>query len=148
MRAIELKGLTYTYSAKTPFEKRALDGVDLAIEKGEFVGLIGATGSGKSTLIQHLNGLVRVQQGQVTVAGMDASDKKSLKKLRFTVGMVFQYPEYQLFEDTVAKDVAFGPKNMKLEKDEIDRRVRRAMDVVGLPYAEFAERSPFELSGG
>ena len=148
MRAVELKGLTYTYSAKTPFEKRALDGVDLAIEKGEFVGLIGATGSGKSTLIQHLNGLVRVQQGQVTVAGMDASDKKSLKKLRFTVGMVFQYPEYQLFEDTVAKDVAFGPKNMKLDKDEIDRRVRRAMDVVGLPYAEFAERSPFELSGG
>lgn len=148
MRAVELKGLTYTYSAKTPFEKRALDGVDLAIEKGEFVGLIGATGSGKSTLIQHLNGLVRVQQGRVTVAGMDASDKKSLKKLRFTVGMVFQYPEYQLFEDTVAKDVAFGPKNMKLEKDEIDRRVRRAMDVVGLPYAEFAERSPFELSGG
>ena len=148
MRAVELKKLSYTYSKKTPFEKRALDNVDLAIEEGEFVGLIGATGSGKSTLIQHLNGLVKVQEGEVVVAGMNASDKKSLKQLRFTVGMVFQYPEYQLFEETVARDVAFGPKNMKLEKDEIDRRVRRALEVVGLPYDEFAERSPFELSGG
>lgn len=148
MRAIELKKLSYTYSKKTPFEKRALDNVDLAIEEGEFVGLIGATGSGKSTLIQHLNGLVKVQEGEVVVASMNASDKKSLKQLRFTVGMVFQYPEYQLFEETVARDVAFGPKNMKLEKDEIDRRVRRALEVVGLPYDEFAERSPFELSGG
>lgn len=148
MRAVELKGLTYTYSAKTPYEKRALDNVDLAVEEGEFVGLIGATGSGKSTLIQHLNGLVKVQQGEVIVRGMNASDKKSLKKLRFTVGMVFQYPEYQLFEDSVAKDVAFGPKNMKLDKEEVERRVRRAMEVVGLPYEEFAERSPFELSGG
>ena len=148
MRAIELKKLSYTYSKKTPFEKRALDNVDLAIEEGEFVGLIGATGSGKSTLIQHLNGLVKVQEGEVVVAGMNASDKKSLKQLRFTVGMVFQYPEYQLFEETVVRDVAFGPKNMKLEKDEIDRRVRRALEVVGLPYDEFAERSPFELSGG
>ena len=148
MRAIELKKLSYTYSKKTPFEKRALDNVDLTIEEGEFVGLIGATGSGKSTLIQHLNGLVKVQEGEVVVAGMNASDKKSLKQLRFTVGMVFQYPEYQLFEETVARDVAFGPKNMKLEKDEIDRRVRRALEVVGLPYDEFAERSPFELSGG
>ena len=148
MRAVELKGLTYTYSVKTPFEKRALDNVCLAVEEGEFVGLIGATGSGKSTLIQHLNGLVKVQQGEISVEGMNASDKKTLKKLRFTVGMVFQYPEYQLFEDTVAKDVAFGPKNMKLPKEEIDRRVRRAMEVVGLPYEEFAERSPFELSGG
>ena len=148
MLAVELKDLTYTYSVKTPFEKRALDRVNLAVEEGEFVGLIGATGSGKSTLIQHLNGLVKVQEGEVRVAGMNASDKKTLKNLRFTVGMVFQYPEYQLFEDTVAKDVAFGPKNMKLEKDEIDRRVRRAMEVVGLPYSEFAERSPFELSGG
>lgn len=148
MLAVELKDLTYTYSVKTPFEKRALDRVNLAAEEGEFVGLIGATGSGKSTLIQHLNGLVKVQEGEVRVAGMNASDKKTLKSLRFTVGMVFQYPEYQLFEDTVAKDVAFGPKNMKLEKDEIDRRVRHAMEVVGLPYSEFAERSPFELSGG
>ena len=148
MLAVELKKLSFTYSVKTPFEKRALDNVDLAIEKGEFVGLIGATGSGKSTLIQHLNGLVKVQEGEAMVAGMNASDKKTLKKLRFTVGMVFQYPEYQLFEETVARDVAFGPKNMKLEKEEVDRRVRRAMEVVGLPYEEFAERSPFELSGG
>lgn len=148
MLAVELKNLSYTYSAKTPYEKRALDGVSLAVEEGEFVGLIGATGSGKSTLIQHLNGLVKTQEGEVVVAGMNARDKKTLKKLRFKVGMVFQYPEYQLFEDTVAKDVAFGPKNMKLEKEEVDRRVRRAMEVVGLPYDEFAERSPFELSGG
>ena len=148
MRAVEVKGLTYTYSRKTPYEKRALDGVSFCIEEGEFVGLIGCTGSGKSTLIQHLNGLVKLQEGEVTVAGLSASDKKSLKKLRFAVGMVFQYPEYQLFEDTVAKDIAFGPKNMKLPKEEIDRRVRRAMEVVGLPYEQFAERSPFELSGG
>lgn len=148
MRAVEVKGLTYTYSRKTPYEKRALDGVSFCIEEGEFVGLIGCTGSGKSTLIQHLNGLVRLQEGEVTVEGLSASDKKSLKKLRFAVGMVFQYPEYQLFEDTVAKDIAFGPKNMKLPKEEIDRRVRRAMEVVGLPYEQFAERSPFELSGG
>ena len=148
MRAVEVKGLTYTYSRKTPYEKRALDGVSFCIEEGEFVGLIGCTGSGKSTLIQHLNGLVKLQEGEVTVEGLSASDKKSLKKLRFAVGMVFQYPEYQLFEDTVAKDIAFGPKNMKLPKEEIDRRVRRAMEVVGLPYEQFAERSPFELSGG
>ena len=148
MLAVELKDLTYTYSVKTPFEKRALDRVNLAVEEGEFVGLIGATGSGKSTLIQHLNGLVKVQEGEVRVAGMNASDKKTLKSLRFTVGMVFQYPEYQLFEDTVAKDVAFGPKNMKLEKDEIDRRARRAIEVVGLDYDTFAHRSPFDLSGG
>lgn len=148
MLAIEVKNLSYTYSRKTPYEKRALDNVCFSVEEGEFVGLIGCTGSGKSTLIQHLNGLVKLQEGEVTVAGLRASDKKSLKQLRFTVGMVFQYPEYQLFEDTVAKDVAFGPRNMKLDKAEIDRRVRRAMEVVGLPYDEFASRSPFELSGG
>lgn len=148
MLAIEVKNLSFTYSRKTPYEKRALDNVSFSVEEGEFVGLIGCTGSGKSTLIQHLNGLVKLQEGEVSVAGLRASDKKSLKKLRFTVGMVFQYPEHQLFEDTVAKDVAFGPRNMKLDKAEIDRRVRRAMDVVGLPYDEFASRSPFELSGG
>ncbi len=148
MSAISIKNLTYVYSKKTPYEKKALDNVSLQIEEGEFVGLVGATGSGKSTLIQHFNGLIRKQEGEVVVDGLDASKKKSLKNLRFRVGMVFQYPEYQLFEDTVAKDVAFGPKNMKLPKDEIDRRVRRAMEVVGLPYDEFAGRSPFELSGG
>ena len=102
MLAVELKDLTYTYSVKTPFEKRALDRVNLAVEEGEFVGLIGATGSGKSTLIQHLYVLVKVQEGEVRVAGMNASDKKTLNSLRFPAGMVFQYPEYQLFEDTVA----------------------------------------------
>lgn len=148
MSAITLKNLSYTYSKKTPYEKLALDNINLEIQEGEFVGLVGATGSGKSTLIQHLNGLIKTQEGEVEVAGMNAKDKKTLKKLRFTVGMVFQYPEYQLFEDTVAKDIAFGPKNMKLSKEEIDRRVRNAMEVVGLPYEIFAERSPFELSGG
>ena len=148
MSAITLKNLSYTYSKKTPYEKRALDNINLEIQEDEFVGLVGATGSGKSTLIQHLNGLIKTQEGEVEVAGMNAKDKKTLKRLRFTVGMVFQYPEYQLFEDTVAKDIAFGPKNMKLSKEEIDRRVRNAMEVVGLPYEIFAERSPFELSGG
>lgn len=151
MRAIEISNLSYVYSKKTPYEKRALDNVSLTIEEGCFVGIIGATGSGKSTLLQHLNGLIKQQDkkiSRIVIEGLDARDKKTLKQLRFTVGMVFQYPEYQLFEDTVAKDVAFGPKNMKLEKDEIERRVRQAMDVVGLPYDVFADRSPFDLSGG
>lgn len=151
MSAIEIKNLTYVYSPKTPFEKVALSDINLAIEEGQFVGIVGATGSGKSTLIQHLNGLVKVQdkkKSSVVVNGMSATDKKTLKNLRFEVGMVFQYPEYQLFADTVEKDVAFGPKNMKLEKGEIDRRVRRAIEVVGLDYDTFAHRSPFDLSGG
>ena len=151
MSAIEIKNLTYVYSPKTPFEKVALSDINLSIEEGQFVGIVGATGSGKSTLIQHLNGLVKVQdkkKSSVVVNGMSATDKKTLKNLRFEVGMVFQYPEYQLFSDTVEKDVAFGPKNMKLEKDEIDRRVRRAIEVVGLDYDTFAHRSPFDLSGG
>lgn len=151
MSAIEIKNLTYVYSPKTPFEKVALSDINLTIEEGQFVGIVGATGSGKSTLIQHLNGLVKVQdkkESSVVVNGMSATDKKTLKNLRFEVGMVFQYPEYQLFADTVEKDVAFGPKNMKLEKDEIDRRVRRAIEVVGLDYDTFAHRSPFDLSGG
>lgn len=151
MSAIEIKHLTYIYSRKTPYEKRALDDVNLCIEEGSFVGIVGATGSGKSTLIQHLNGLIKVQDkktSSVVVQGMSATDKKTLKNLRFKVGMVFQYPEYQLFADTVEKDVAFGPKNMKLSKEEIDARVRKAMDVVGLDYDQFASRSPFDLSGG
>ena len=151
MSAIELKNLSFVYSKKTPFEKRALDNINLSVEEGTFLGVIGETGSGKSTLIQHLNRLIKVQDkkaSSVVVNGLSATDKKTLKQLRFEVGIVFQYPEYQLFEDTVAKDVAFGPKNMKLEKDEIDARVRRALEVVGLDYNEFAERSPFELSGG
>lgn len=151
MSVVEIKNLSFIYSKKTPYEKRALKDINLTIEEGEFVGVIGATGSGKSTLLQHLNGLIKVQDkkaSQVFVNGMSATDKKTLKKLRFEVGMVFQYPEYQLFEDTVEKDVAFGPKNMKLEKDEITRRVKRALEVVGLDYDEFANRSPFDLSGG
>ena len=151
MSAIEIKHLTYIYSRKTPYEKKALDDVNLCIEEGRFVGIVGATGSGKSTLIQHLNGLIKVQDkktSSVVVQGMSATDKKTLKNLRFKVGMVFQYPEYQLFADTVEKDVAFGPKNMKLSKEEIDARVRKAMDVVGLDYDQFASRSPFDLSGG
>lgn len=151
MSAIEIKHLTYIYSRKTPYEKKALDDVNLCIEEGSFVGIVGATGSGKSTLIQHLNGLIKVQDkktSSVVVQGMSATDKKTLKNLRFKVGMVFQYPEYQLFADTVEKDVAFGPKNMKLPKEEIDARVRKAMDVVGLDYNQFASRSPFDLSGG
>ncbi len=151
MPCIEIKNLNFTYSNKTPYEKRALKDINLTVDEGEFIGLVGATGSGKSTLIQHLNGLIKVQdkkQSSVAVNGMSATDKKTLKKLRFEVGLVFQYPEYQLFGDTVAKDVAFGPKNMKLEADEVDRRVRRALEVVGLEYDKFAERSPFDLSGG
>lgn len=151
MPAIEIKNLTYIYSKKTPYEKKALDSVNLEIEEGSFVGIVGATGSGKSTLIQHLNGLIKIQdkkKSQIIVNGMNSVDKKTLRKLRFEVGMVFQYPEYQLFADTVEKDVAFGPKNMKLEKEEIDERVKKAMDVVGLDYATFADRSPFDLSGG
>lgn len=151
MQAIEIKDLSFIYSKGTPFEKKALDSVNLCIDEGEFVGIVGATGSGKSTLIQHLNGLIRVQdkkRSSVIVEGMDASSKKTLRKLRFTVGMVFQYPEYQLFADTVEKDVAFGPKNMKLEDGEIAKRVKRALEVVGLPYEQFASRSPFDLSGG
>jgi len=151
MSAIEIKHLTYIYSRKTPYEKKALNDVNLCIEEGSFVGIVGATGSGKSTLIQHLNGLIKVQDkktSSVVVKGMSATDKKTLKNLRFKVGMVFQYPEYQLFADTVEKDIAFGPKNMKLSKEEIDARVRKAMDVVGLDYDQFASRSPFDLSGG
>ena len=151
MQIVELKNLTYIYSKKTPFEKRALDDINLSVEEGTFLGIIGETGSGKSTLIQHLNGLIKVQDKKVSsvvVNGLSATNKKTLKQLRFEVGIVFQYPEYQLFEDTVKKDVAYGPKNMKLPPEEIDARVRRALEVVGLKYEEFAERSPFELSGG
>ncbi len=151
MQAIEIKNLSFIYSKGTPFEQKALDDINLSVAEGELVGVVGATGSGKSTLIQHLNGLIRVQdkkRASIVVDGMDTSSKKTLRKLRFTVGMVFQYPEYQLFADTVEKDVAFGPKNMKLGAEEINARVRRALDVVGLDYDTFATRSPFDLSGG
>ena len=152
MFAIEIKNLSYTYSKKTPFEKRALKNISFNVQEGETLGIVGETGSGKSTLIQHLNGLIKIarkdKDSQITILGRNVRDKKYLKQLRFDVGMVFQYPEYQLFADTVAQDVAFGPKNMKLEKDEVDRRVRKSLEVVGIDYDKFADRSPFELSGG
>ena len=148
MPIIEVKNLTHIYSRGTPFEKVAIDHVDLSIEEGQFVGLIGHTGSGKSTFIQHLNGLLAPTEGSVLVDGTDIhSSKEATRDVRFQVGLVFQYPEYQLFEETVYKDVAFGPKNMKLSEAEIDERVREACAFVGVPESLF-ELSPLELSGG
>ncbi len=148
---LEVVRLSYVYSPKTPFAKQALRGVDLKIVDGDFFGIIGGTGAGKSTLVSHFNALTRVQKksGTVIVDGVDLSGKRlDLKKLRAAVGMVFQYPEHQLFDDTVEKDVAFGPKNLGLSKDEQAARAKQAIELVGLDYAEFAQRSPFELSGG
>ncbi len=152
--AVEIKDLTYVYSPKSPFEKKALDRVSLTVDDGDFFGIIGHTGSGKSTLISHLNALTRVQlklnaSSVLRVCGIDLTAKKpDLKALREKVGMVFQYPEYQLFADTVADDVAYGPKNLGLDEAEIDVRVREAIGKVGLDYNDVAQRSPFELSGG
>ncbi len=145
---ITIENLTYTYGVGTPFEKVAVDNVSLTIGSGEMVGVIGHTGSGKSTLIQHLNGLLRPTAGRVLLDGEDIwADKGKLRQLRFNVGLVFQYPEYQLFEETVYKDIAFGPTNMGLGKEEIDRRVHEAAEFAGL-RPELLEKSPFELSGG
>ena len=145
---IETKALTHIYSQGTPFERVALDAVDFSVNPGEFMGIIGHTGSGKSTLIQHLNGLLKPTSGQVMFDGKDIwGDKQFTRQVRFKVGLVFQYPEYQLFEETVFKDISFGPKNMKLEEDEIRRRVLEAADFVELPESVL-EMSPFELSGG
>lgn len=151
MRAIEVNNISFVYSKKTPYEKRALDNVSLNIEEGEFVGIIGHTGSGKSTFIQHLNGLIKPESGQIKIFDTDITAKKpkpNLKKLRGDVGMVFQYPEYQLFDDTVEKDVGFGCRNMKLDKPEIEKRVKDAITLVGLDYDDIRARSPFDLSGG
>ena len=148
MTVIETKNLTYTYGAGTPFSKTAIEDVNIAIKKGEFIGLIGHTGSGKSTLIQQLNGLLRPTSGTVLLNGKDIWEKKKeIRKVRFQVGMVFQYPEYQLFEDTVIKDIGFGPRNMGLSQDEVNQRVMQAVDFVGLDHA-LLEKSPFDLSGG
>ena len=145
---LEVRNLDYIYSAGTPFEHKALDNVSFALEPGEFVGIIGHTGSGKSTLMQQMNGLLKPTSGQVLLDGVDIwSDKKLTRQARFRVGLVFQYPEYQLFEETVYRDIAFGPKNMGLEEKEIDRRVREAAGFVGLTQAQL-EVSPFDLSGG
>ena len=149
MSVIEFHDVSYIYSPDTPFERRAIDHINLTIEAGEFVGLIGHTGSGKSTLVQHLNGLLEPSEGKVLVDGVDffSLPAKQRKKARFQVGLVFQYPEYQLFEETVEADIAFGPKNMALDEAEVARRVDEAMELVGL-RPEMKKRSPFELSGG
>ena len=145
---LETRDLTHTYGVGTPFESDAIQQVNLTFLRGEFVGIIGHTGSGKSTLIQHLNGLLKPTSGDVLLDGRSIwSDKKFTRETRFRVGLVFQYPEYQLFEETVYQDIAFGPKNMGLTKDEIDRRVREAAGFVGIPE-ENLQKSPFELSGG
>ena len=147
--SIEVKNLTHTYSAGSALQQTAIRDVNLVIEEGEFVAIVGHTGSGKSTLVQHLNGLLKPTSGLVLVDDEDMNGENVNKRLiRQKVGLVFQYPEYQLFEETVAKDIAFGPKNQGLDAEEIDRRVRRAMAHVHLDYDKYAERSPFELSGG
>lgn len=145
---IEIRNLNYTYSPKTPFAKVALSDITFTVEDGDFFGIIGHTGSGKSTLINHFNGLIKLMEGSLKVDEFDLSKKYDYKSLRSRVGMVFQYPEYQLFAETVKKDVGFGPHNLGLDEAEIDRRVREAIELVGLDYAEIGERSPFELSGG
>ena len=145
---LQVNNLHHTYSTGTPFEHIALDNVSFSVERGEFIGVIGHTGSGKSTLMQHLNGLLKPTSGSVLLDGMDIwSDKTLTRQSRFRVGLVFQYPEYQLFEETVYKDIAFGPKNMGLGKEEIDRRVRQAADFVGITEQQL-QVSPFDLSGG
>ena len=147
--SIKIENLTYVYMPKTPFEKKALDNVSLEIEDGEFLAVIGHTGSGKSTLIQHLNGLLKPASGKIYVDGTDITDKDTkLVDIRKKVGLVFQYPEYQLFEETIAKDIAYGPTNLGLNEDEILRRVKKSMEMVGLNYEEYKDISPFELSGG
>lgn len=148
MSLLELKNLSFTYGVNTAFEKKAVNDVSLNIEKGEFIGIIGHTGSGKSTLIQMLNGLIRPTEGQVLLDGKDIWEKPNhIRKVRFRVGMVFQYPEYQLFEETVEKDIAYGPKNMGLSDDEIKKRVEDAARFTALK-PELLKKSPFELSGG
>ena len=148
MATIQTEGLTYRYGIGTPFEKTAVDHVGLEIEAGSFVGIIGHTGSGKSTLIQHLNGLLRPTEGKVLLDGVDIwADKSKMRQMRFRVGLVFQYPEYQIFEETVAKDIAFGPRNMGLAEEEVQARVRETAAIVGLSE-EILKQSPFLLSGG
>ena len=145
---LEIQNLDHIYSVGTPFEHVALKDVSFAVERGEFIGIIGHTGSGKSTLMQHMNGLLKPTSGKILLDGVDIwSDKKLTRQSRFRVGLVFQYPEYQLFEETVYKDIAFGPKNMGLSNEEIDRRVREAAGFVGLTEEQL-EVSPFDLSGG
>lgn len=148
MAILKTEDLTYQYSIGTPFEKTAVDHVNLEIEEGAFVGIIGHTGSGKSTLIQHFNGLIRPTFGKIYLDGTDIwADKTNIRQVRFQVGLVFQYPEYQIFEDTVYKDIAFGPRNMGLSEAEIKERVEETAALVGLTQAQL-NQSPFDLSGG
>lgn len=147
--SIILQNVNYVYMAKTPYEKTAIKNINLEIKDGEFIGIIGHTGSGKSTLLQHLNGLLKPTTGMVSVNGQDINLKgAAAQNAKRSVGMVFQYPEYQLFEETVYDDIAFGPRNIGIEENEVDRRVKRVMDMVGLGYEQFATRTPFQLSGG
>ena len=146
---INFKNVSFIYGEKTPFEKLALDNIDLTIKKGEFVGIIGHTGSGKSTFIQHFNGILKPTSGDVFIGDMNTKDKALAKSgLRYKIGLVFQYPEYQLFEETIEKDIAFGPRNMGLSEEEVTERVKEAMELVGLDYETKKDKSPFEISGG
>lgn len=146
---MQIKNLNYIYNPETPFEKKALDNINLNIDEGEFIGLIGHTGSGKSTLVQHLNGLMKPTSGNIIIDNIDITQKDAnLKSIRQKVGLVFQYPEHQLFEETVYKDIAFGPKNLGLKEEEVHIRVKESMELVGLDYEALKDRSPFELSGG
>ena len=147
--SIKIENLTHVYMPKTPFEKKALDNVNLVIEDGEFLALIGHTGSGKSTLIQHLNGLLEPSSGKILVDDINLTDKETkLTDIRKKIGLVFQYPEYQLFEETIEKDIAFGPNNLGLSQGEVSDRVKKAMEMVGLDYKTYKDVSPFDLSGG
>lgn len=147
--SIDIKNICYTYMRGTPFEKKALDDVSVSIDKGEIVAVIGHTGSGKSTLVQHLNGLLKPDAGQVAVDDVNLAGKDAAaKKARQLVGMVFQYPEHQIFAETVYEDIAFGPRNRGFKPEEVDKQVREAMAFVGLDFETFAKRSPFQLSGG
>lgn len=149
MSLIEIKNLTHIYSEGLPFEKRAIDDINLKIEENEFIGLIGHTGSGKSTFIQHLNGLLKPSSGEIILDGMKVNKSSSnLTELRKKIGLVFQYPEYQLFEETIERDIAFGPGNLDLSEEEVLNRVKSSMDSVGLDYETYKDKSPFELSGG
>lgn len=147
--SIKIENLTHVYMKRSPFEKKALDDVSLTIDDGEFVALIGHTGSGKSTLIQHINGLLKPESGRIVVDDVDITAKDvKLNAIRKKVGLVFQYSEYQLFEETIEKDIAFGPKNLGLSEVEVQERVKKAMNLVGLDYETYKSKSPFDLSGG
>lgn len=149
MSLIEINNLSHVYSPGLPFEKNAVDDISLKIEENEFIGLIGHTGSGKSTFIQHLNGLLKPSSGEIIIDGTRVDKSGSnLTDLRKKVGLVFQYPEYQLFEETIERDIAFGPRNLDISEEEVQERVKASMESVGLDYETYKDKSPFELSGG